>query len=87
MQPSVFISGAAGFLGSHAAEWALSKGFRVAGCDNFSSGLKKNVVDGIEFHALDISETQKLIPVLKGIDVVFHAAALPYDNLSVFFPL
>ena len=82
----IFISGIAGFLGSHLAEWALSKGYRVAGCDNLSAGRKENVPKGAEFYQYDLHDLEKNRQYTQGVDVIFHAAALPYDNLSLFSP-
>ena len=82
----IFISGIAGFLGSHLAEWALSKGYRVAGCDNLSAGRKENVPEGAEFYQYDLHDLKKNKKYTRDVDVIFHAAALPYDNLSLFSP-
>lgn len=84
--PCIFISGVGGFLGSHLAEWALNQNYRVIGADNFSSGVKENVPEGIELYEYDIQDFEKNKKYLKGVDVVFHAAALPYDNLSIYSP-
>ena len=83
---SIFISGIAGFLGSHLAQWALSKGHRVVGCDNLSAGRRENVPKGAEFHNYDLHDLEKNRRHTKNTDAVFHAAALPYDNLSLFSP-
>lgn len=40
---TVLITGAAGFLGSHLAEYYLKNGFAVVGIDNFSTGSKTNI--------------------------------------------
>lgn len=85
-QKFIFISGIAGFLGSHLAEWALSKGYRVAGCDNLSSGKKENVPKGAKFYKYDLHDLEKNRKYTRQADVIFHAAALPYDNLSLFSP-
>ncbi|MCY4513373.1 MAG: NAD-dependent epimerase/dehydratase family protein [Bdellovibrionales bacterium] len=82
----IFISGIAGFLGSHLAEWALAKGHRVAGCDNLSVGRKTNVPTGAEFYHYDLHDLEKNRKYTQDADVIFHAAALPYDNLSLFSP-
>ena len=85
-RPCLFISGVGGFLGSHLGEWALNRNYRVIGGDNFSSGLMENVPKGIEFHEYDQGDFEKNKELLKDVDVVFHAAALPYDNLSICSP-
>ena len=82
----IFISGIAGFLGSHLAEWALSKGHRVAGCDNLSAGRKEHVPIGAEFYQYDLHDLEKNRKYTQGADVIFHAAALPYDNFSLYSP-
>lgn len=43
MKQAVVITGAAGFLGSHLAEFYLKKNFVVIGIDNLSTGSKENV--------------------------------------------
>ena len=85
-RPSLFISGVGGFLGSHLADWALNQNYRVIGCDNFASGSKENVPKGVEFYEYDLQDFEKNNKYLKDVDVVFHAAALPYDSLSVCSP-
>ena len=82
----VFITGVAGFLGSHLAEWALSQNHEVIGCDNLSLGKKINIPKGVQFYEYDILDLKKNNKYMAGSDVVFHAAACPYDNFSLFSP-
>ena len=82
----VFVTGVAGFLGSHLAEWAVSQGHEVSGCDNLSLGRKNNIPDGVKFYEYDILDLEKNKKYLSGADVVFHAAARPYDNFSLYSP-
>lgn len=49
----VFVSGVAGFLGSHLAQAYLRRGDEVWGCDNLITGLRENVPDGVCFAVLD----------------------------------
>ncbi len=84
--PCIFISGVAGFLGSHLAERALSKNYRVIGVDNLSLGNKENVPEGVEFYEYDLLDLEKNKRYTKNVDIVFHAAAYPFDNLSLFSP-
>ena len=46
----VFITGAAGFLGSHLAESLSSLGHEVIGIDNMAGGYKDNIPEKIKFH-------------------------------------
>ena len=82
----IFITGVAGFLGSHLAKWALSKNYEVVGCDNLSLGSKANIPKGVEFHEYDVLDLEKNKKFIAGADVVFHSAACPYDNFSLFSP-
>lgn len=82
----IFVTGVAGFLGSHLAEWALSQNHEVVGCDNLSLGNRRNIPKGVEFYEYDILDLEKNKKHMTGVDVVFHAAAYPYDNFSFFSP-
>lgn len=83
---SYFITGVAGFLGSHLAENLLEEGYRVIGCDNLAGGYLDNVPVGVEFHMTDCSDRAKMVDLLRGVDVVYHTAAYAYEGLSVFSP-
>ena len=47
---NIFISGVAGFLGSHLAEQLIEKGHKVIGCDNLIGGYIDNVHEDVEFY-------------------------------------
>jgi len=81
-----FITGVAGFLGSHLAERFLSQGHRVIGVDNLVGGYLDNVLPGVEFYAINCNNRAELADVMKGVDVVYHCAAYAYEGLSVFSP-
>ena len=49
----VFISGVAGFLGSHLADSLINQGVEVVGVDNLVGGQLKNVNSKVEFHQED----------------------------------
>lgn len=73
------ITGGAGFIGSHLAEFLSSKGHSVKIIDNLSSGKLANlakVKDQIDFLKLDILNYDKLRKVIKDVDGIFHHAAL-----------
>lgn len=86
MSSKVFITGIAGFLGSHLAEALLAMGYQVAGIDNMLGGYLENVPAGVDFREVDCNERARYIDMLKGIDIVYHCAAAPYEGLSISSP-
>ena len=53
MRKKIFITGVAGFLGSHLARALIKEGHEVAGCDNLIGGYIDNVPEEVEFHQVD----------------------------------
>jgi len=86
MNKKIFISGVAGFLGSHLADHFLKEGYEVVGCDSLIGGYLSNVPEGVEFYQNDCNDLETMKKITKGCDVVYHAAALAYEGLSVFSP-
>lgn len=86
MAGTVFITGVAGFLGSHLADHFLARGHRVVGCDNLLGGYLDNVPEGVEFHEVDCNDLDGMKAITKGAEVVFHCAATAYEGISVFSP-
>ncbi|MBN2717724.1 MAG: NAD-dependent epimerase/dehydratase family protein [Deltaproteobacteria bacterium] len=82
----VFVTGIAGFLGSHIADRCLAQGYGVSGCDNLIGGYLDNVPAHAVFHRVDCNDFKALSPLLKDVDVVYHCAATAYEGLSVFSP-
>ena len=82
----IFISGAAGFLGSHLAEAFLVDGHSVVGCDNMIGGDLHNVHGEVDFHQVDCNQIDTMKRLTEGCDVVYHCAATAYEGLSVFSP-
>jgi UDP-glucose 4-epimerase len=83
----VFITGISGLLGSTLAKYLLAKGgYEVIGIDNGIGGVEDNIPKGATYYSGDIIDTEFLKSIMEGSDVVFHAAALPYEGLSVFSP-
>lgn len=73
------VTGGAGFIGSHLVDALLARGSEVIVLDNFSTGRPENLdhVKGkIEVIECDISVPGDWMRQLKGIDWVFHLAAL-----------
>ena len=83
---NIFITGVAGFLGANLADFYVKKGFRVSGCDNLVGGDLDNVDDKVVFHKADCEDFYKMKEIIKGADVVVHAAAYAHESLSIFSP-
>ena len=82
----IFISGIAGFLGSHLADAFIKDGHQVVGCDNLIGGELDNVPVEAEFYQYDCCFRNSMLKITKGCDLVYHTAATAYEGLSVFSP-
>lgn len=74
----VFVTGGAGFIGSHIVENLVNKGARVTVFDNFSSGTMENlaaVKKDIRVVRGDIRDRARLTRAMKGAELVSHQAA------------
>lgn len=78
------VTGGAGFIGSHLIDALLDdkavKEVRLL--DNFSSGRREHIAhhakdSRLKVHTFDLLELDKIIPVMPGVDHVFHLAANP----------
>lgn len=73
------VTGGCGFIGSHIVELLLAKGHEVIVLDNLSTGCRENIanfIGKIKFIECDISKPGEWMRIFKGIDWVFHIAAL-----------
>lgn len=82
----IFVSGVAGFLGSHLADTFLEEGHYVVGVDNMIGGHLDNVGQDVEFHQVDCCDFNHMLRLTEGCDIVYHCAATAYEGLSVFSP-
>jgi nucleoside-diphosphate-sugar epimerase len=72
-----FVTGAAGFIGSHLAKRLLDEGKQVVLVDDFSRGIMQNLLDlGIQKGCMkvDLRNYGQLQKHLEGVDTVFHMA-------------
>ncbi len=81
------VTGGAGFIGSHLVNRLINDGHKVIVIDNLSEGKKENLNPKAKFYKLDICNLEKIMPLFKGIDYVFHLAAIPRVPLSVEKPI
>lgn len=75
---NVLITGGAGFIGSHLADFYLSRGDQVMVLDNLSTGNLVNIqpiLDDIEFINGDIRDSQTVDELVSKSDLVLHMAA------------
>lgn len=76
---NILVTGGAGFIGSHLAARLVQLGHRVRVLDNLSSGRRDNLdslQEGIEFIEGDIADVETCRSACKGVEVVFHQAAV-----------
>lgn len=82
----IFITGVAGFLGSHLADRFIELGHKVGGNDNFIGGYKDNVNRQVMLYDFDCKDRYLMASIFRGYDVVVHCAATAHEGLSVFSP-
>lgn len=84
----VFVTGGAGFIGSHLVRALSQQGYKVRVFDNFSTGQQENLADlDVEIIAGDITDYQLVYQSMAGCSIVFHQAALVSVPRSVADPL
>lgn len=95
---SILVTGAAGYIGSHAAKALLAKGAPVVGIDNFSEG-KRGAIDALNslpgakdrfvFQECDIADNGEVGGLIRSnaVDAVLHFAAFANLRESMTQPL
>lgn len=83
------VTGAAGFIGRSIAAALIARGDSVRGIDNFSTGNRANLagLEGMDFMEGDLSDAAVCARACRGVETVFHEAALPSVPRSVANPL
>lgn len=85
------VTGAGGFIGSHLVEYLIEKGFEVKAFVRYNSKNnwgwieESEYKDKIEVYTGDIRDFDSVRDSMKGVDIVFHLAALigiPYSYIS-----
>jgi UDP-glucose-4-epimerase GalE len=70
----IFVTGGAGFIGSHTTRFLLDKGHEVTVYDNLSRGRKEFVDRQAKFIQGDTTDKEALLKGLPGHDAVIHMA-------------
>jgi UDP-glucose 4-epimerase len=93
----VFITGGAGFIGSHLCDALIAQGHQVSILDNMSTGSAANIAhikDQIEIHQGDIRDAALVEKLMAPADLVLHMAAAlgvntilenPIESVSINF--
>jgi UDP-glucose 4-epimerase len=86
---NVLVTGACGYIGSHAVRCLLKAGHRPIALDNLSRGHRESLPEGVPFAELDVRDTDALVGTLQqyAVDCVMHFAAFAYVGESVDAPL
>jgi UDP-glucose 4-epimerase len=76
----VFVTGAAGFIGSNLVDRLLKEGCEVIGWDNFSTGQEDFTKEALKSNRFELKngdnlDLKKLSDAMTGCDFVFHFAA------------
>ena len=82
----IFITGLAGFLGSHLADRFIELGHTVVGNDTLIGGYRDNVPKKAELFVVDCCDNEMMAKIMEGCDIVVHTAATAHEGLSVFSP-
>ena len=69
------VTGGAGFIGTNLVKRLLKDEHEVIVFDNYSTGFRKNQLDGCRYAYVDIRED--FTNFSEKVDVIFHLAALP----------
>jgi nucleoside-diphosphate-sugar epimerase len=75
----VFVTGGAGFIGSHLVDALVAQGASVRVLDNLSTGRRENLAESagtIDFLEGDIRDPETCARACHGVQYVFHLAAL-----------
>src|SRR5262245_8655775 len=86
----VLVTGGAGFIGSHLVEALVRAGHAVRALDNLASGGRHSLAalkSDVEWVVGDCADAAIAATAGRGVEVVYHEAALPSVARSVADPL
>ena len=84
---TVLVTGGAGFIGSHLVRALVGSGHTVRVADDLSSGTRANL-EGVDVELFECDlVSAELDDVVRGVEAIFHLAAIPSVPRSVRDPL
>src|SRR3989344_711465 len=83
----LLVTGGAGVIGSNLGYELVKIGHKVVVIDNLSGGKRENVNSKAKFYRADVTNMKQIKPIFRGVDYVFHLAALPRVQFSIEHPL
>ncbi|MCL5070963.1 MAG: NAD-dependent epimerase/dehydratase family protein [Actinobacteria bacterium] len=83
----VFVTGGAGFIGSHVNKLLLDQGHSVTVIDDLSKGHQNLVDPRVNFHQISLNNQTELEKILPGQDAVIHMASFIEVGESVKKPV
>lgn len=84
----ILVTGVAGFIGSHLAEYLANEGHEVYGIDNMSIGIKSNIPKNIKFAEIDMRWSEQMKSLIEEVkpELIYHLACWAHEGLSQFMP-
>ena len=89
---TVLVTGGAGFIGSHLVDRLVAEGNQVIVLDNYATGRPDNLQQhkdnpAVVIHEVDIRSGQAIKNYFRGVDTVYHVAALADIVPSIVQPM
>ena len=85
---NILITGGAGYIGSHVANFLLDKGCKVTIIDNLVTGNRNLIPKKSKLYVCDIGNKNKIEKIIKNnkFDAVLHFAGLIRVDESIKYP-
>lgn len=74
MSKRILITGGAGFLGSHLAEYLVKQGHDIICLDNFFTGEKKNIFHLLDYKNFELMRHDITFPIYLEVDQIYNLA-------------
>ena len=79
----IFITGIAGFLGSHLADRMIELGHEVSGNDTLIGGYEDNVNHKATLYKVDCCDRDRMANIMQGVDIVIQYGTVRKSNNSI----